>query len=539
MGLIVLGMLFMASQKLYASDEFVVVIDAGHGGKDAGATDNGVKEKDINLGVALQLRELLKKQIKGAKVVLTRDKDEYLTLQQRADVANKAKGNIFISIHTNSAAADNPNRTKATGSSSHVLGASKDAKNLAVTQRENSVIKLEKDYQTKYQGFDPDNDASYIIFEMMQKNNLKRSIYLADEIQKGLVNEAGRRDRGVSQNAFWVLWATSMPAVLVELDFICNPNSAKFIASKEGQKKLAEGIAKAVTNYKKNYQSRAFEEAPVEESGFKAGEDVAYLQSGTKSGEKIDKAPEVKGAKAGASSKRRRRSDAAKIKSDNRNLEASEGIIVNNGLTYASTEVKKAVSETTPLPAQKQDEVQPTPVKKSNAVKTKHATKNRTVSEVIASDNTYPAANSGQTSTPQQNLQEKKGEKKDKIKQKQPKNVVATKAVKKAPQPVASQHAETKDKAVTAEKPVVKKEKAVKGNVKAVRSASDIKDGMAEAFASPAGGRKGKVKAVTSPTAAVKNATQPKAAETAGVGNTATSTMPKGKPKRAHLNNKN
>lgn len=231
------------------SQHFTVVIDAGHGGKDPGAQDNGVTEKDINLGVARKLAEFIRKNLKQVKVVLTRDKDEYLTLQQRADKANKSGGNLFISIHVNSADAANPKRSQAAGVSTHVLGQSKDRKNADVVRRENAVIKLEKNYTERYQGFDPDSDESYIIFEMMQKRFQERSLDLARDIQKNMRELAGRKDRGVTQEPFWVLWSTSMPAVLVELDFICNPNSAKYIASTQGQNKLAKALFNAIRSF--------------------------------------------------------------------------------------------------------------------------------------------------------------------------------------------------------------------------------------------------------------------------------------------------
>ena len=149
--------------------QFTLVIDPGHGGKDIGAIDNNAREKDINLGVALQLESLIKKKMKDTNPVMTRDKDVYLTLQQRADIANKAKGDLFISIHTNSVDKKNRNRKTIAGSSVYALGLHKDDNNMAVARRENSVIELESNYEQKYSGFDPSKDESYIIFEMAQK----------------------------------------------------------------------------------------------------------------------------------------------------------------------------------------------------------------------------------------------------------------------------------------------------------------------------------------------------------------------------------
>ncbi|MBD5355497.1 MAG: N-acetylmuramoyl-L-alanine amidase [Bacteroides sp.] len=227
---------------------FTVVIDAGHGGKDFGACDNGAKEKEINLGVALQLEALLKKKMKEMNVVMTRNSDKYLTLQERADIANKVKGDLFISIHTNSVDKSNKNRKTVSGSSVYALGLHKDDNNMQVARRENSVIELESNFEQKYSGFDPSKDESYIIFEMAQKKNLSKSIRFAENVQKELVG-IGRGNRGVHQAGFWVLWATSMPSVLIELDFICNPGAAQYMTSDKGQKAFAQAIFNAIEKY--------------------------------------------------------------------------------------------------------------------------------------------------------------------------------------------------------------------------------------------------------------------------------------------------
>lgn len=273
------------------ADKFVVIIDAGHGGNDTGALDNGVKEKDINLGVALKLGDMIKRKLKSAKVVYTRHDDTFVSLQGRADIANKEKGDLFISIHTNSVDKNNKNRSSVAGSSVYALGLHKDENNLAVARRENSVIELEDNYKQKYSGFDPSKDESYILFEMAQKKNLNKSLRFAGDVQKQLVQHAGRRDRGVHQAGFWVLWATSMPAVLVELDFICNPEAAKFISSKDGQEKMATAIFNAVKNYEASYHSIGGNRAMIEakeaeankaviEAEKKANEELANATSG-------------------------------------------------------------------------------------------------------------------------------------------------------------------------------------------------------------------------------------------------------------------
>lgn len=227
----------------------VIVLDAGHGGKDVGAHENGAMEKDINLAVAKRLKELVGKKLKDVNVVMTRDDDRYLTLQQRADVANQAHGDLFMSIHVNSVDKSNKRRQSINGSSVYVLGLHKDEDNKRVALRENSVIELESDYAEKYSGFDPQKDESYIIFEMAQKRNLVESFRVAGDAQSELTDHAGRANRGVRQAGFWVLWATSMPAVLVELDFICNPESVKYMTSDEGVDEMAESLCEAIKKF--------------------------------------------------------------------------------------------------------------------------------------------------------------------------------------------------------------------------------------------------------------------------------------------------
>lgn len=244
------------SSKLYANQkkEFVVVIDAGHGGKDVGAVGNGVREKDINLAVAKRTAELIDKKINNCKVILTRNNDSFISLQNRADVANKAGADLFISIHTNSVDNKNPNRASIEGASVYTLGPQKEDANKEVARRENSVIELEADKKEKYSDFDPNKDESYILFEMGHSKNQARSIRFAQMVEQNLIKIAGRKNRGVNQAGFWVLWATSMPSVLIELDFICNPQSANFLTSKDGVNKLSEAIFEAVKAYEKNYR---------------------------------------------------------------------------------------------------------------------------------------------------------------------------------------------------------------------------------------------------------------------------------------------
>ncbi|MDE6512540.1 MAG: N-acetylmuramoyl-L-alanine amidase, partial [Muribaculaceae bacterium] len=165
--------LFTAEAK--TEDQITIVLDPGHGGKDFGAVENGAKEKEINLAVAKKLRAMIEKRLKDVKVVMTRSTDVYLTLQQRADVANDAEGDLFMSIHVNSVDKKNPKRQSIKGSSVYVLGLHRDQDNMKVAMRENSVIELENDYKENYSGFDPSKDERYIIFEMAQKRSLGES----------------------------------------------------------------------------------------------------------------------------------------------------------------------------------------------------------------------------------------------------------------------------------------------------------------------------------------------------------------------------
>lgn len=241
-------MLMSSSLSLLAHD-FTVVIDAGHGGRDCGAIGKIAKEKDITLTVAKLFGKKIEDECKDVKVVYTRETDKYLTLQQRANIANKANGDVFISIHVNSVDLNTPGRRKIAGASVFTLGLHRTDDNLSVAKRENSVIELEKDYTTTYSGFNPNSPESYIIFEINQNKHMMQSIDLASSIQNELINTAERNDKGVRQAGFWVLWATSMPSVLIELDFICNPKQEEFLASKMGQEKLAEAIFRAFKDY--------------------------------------------------------------------------------------------------------------------------------------------------------------------------------------------------------------------------------------------------------------------------------------------------
>lgn len=216
--------LFCILSALIASArDFVITLDAGHGGHDYGALGKTTNEKTITLSVVKQLGKLIEKNLSDVKVVYTRDTDVFIPLAERAEISNHAGSDLFMSVHINSVDKRNRNRTSIEGCQVYTLGLHKTDENLEVAKRENSVMELEDDHTAKYAGFDPNSLESDIIFELSQSKRLDQSIEFADEIHRQLVNISGRAPKGVRQAGFWVLWATSAPAVLVELDFICNP----------------------------------------------------------------------------------------------------------------------------------------------------------------------------------------------------------------------------------------------------------------------------------------------------------------------------
>lgn len=232
--------------------EYIVVIDAGHGGSDAGCVGKKAREKDITLDVAKRLAQRINNELPGVKAVLTRSTDKFIPLQERANIANKNNGDLFISIHVNSVAKESAGRSSVKGAQVYTLGPDKSSSNLNVAMRENSVIELEKDHSKTYKGFDPNSAESYIIFELNQNVHMKQSTRFASLALNRLVRDASRANKGVHQAGFWVLWATSMPAVLVELDFICNPTQETFLNSAEGRGKCTAALFNAVKEYFKN-----------------------------------------------------------------------------------------------------------------------------------------------------------------------------------------------------------------------------------------------------------------------------------------------
>ena len=231
---------------------FTVVLDAGHGGHDAGAVGSFSKEKNINLRYTLLVGDMIKKNIPDAKVIYTRDKDVFVDLNERARIANRNKADLFVSIHTNSS-----KNTSANGMETFTLGVSRSKENMEVAMLENSVITLEEDYQTKYEGFDPNSVDSYIMFEFMKDQYNDRSITCADFIQTKMIDTSKRNDRGVRQAGFLVLRATAMPSVLVELGFISNKDEEKYLNNNDNQVKLATAIFNGIKEYKRELDKKS------------------------------------------------------------------------------------------------------------------------------------------------------------------------------------------------------------------------------------------------------------------------------------------
>ena len=228
----------------YSQEKFKVVIDAGHGGKDPGRPNpNGILEKDIVLNIALDLGKQL--QNDGNEVIYTRDRDVFLTLRQRAKIANDADADLFISIHCNAF-----HDTRVYGSETFVYGLHVNKANFEVALKENEVIFLEEDFEKNYQGFDPKAPESLIGITLMQEEYLDQSILLASFIQDNFAKKLKRKNRGVKQSGFWVLHNTYMPSVLIEAGFITNKTEGAYLNSKKGQKEITSSIFNAIKKYK-------------------------------------------------------------------------------------------------------------------------------------------------------------------------------------------------------------------------------------------------------------------------------------------------
>ena len=231
--------------------KFTLVIDPGHGGHDAGAIGKFSKEKDINLRTALAFGKYVERNCSDVKVIYTRKNDVFVKLDERAEIANRAKADLFISIHTNSL----PGKKISRGLETYTLGMHRAADNLEVAKRENSVILMEKDYKKHYEGFDPNSSESYIIFEFLQDNNMAKSVELAKLVQSNVCSTANRPNKGVKQAGFLVLRKTSMPSCLIELGYISTSDEERFLNNETHVDEMARGIYQAFIKYKSHYGS--------------------------------------------------------------------------------------------------------------------------------------------------------------------------------------------------------------------------------------------------------------------------------------------
>ena len=297
--LVYLFIIFLMAPSFAQKDgkTFKVVIDAGHGGGDPGALGSYSKEKDVALAVALRTGKLISDNCPNVKVIYTRKTDMYPELRQRAKIANDNHADLFISFHCN-ASTDH----SAHGVETYVMGLSKAALNQSVARAENSVMLKEADYQKHYNGFDPNSPESAVMFSLYSSAYLNNSIILADKVQRNLVNATKFTDRGVKQAGYWVLWAVSMPSILVEMGFISNPTEEKILNDKKKQDDIAEAIYRGFYAYYEQMVGKSTETPETPKKEDKTDETVVSndqdsanpTENKTEKDESTTKQPEVR-----------------------------------------------------------------------------------------------------------------------------------------------------------------------------------------------------------------------------------------------------
>ncbi len=263
-----------------------IVIDPGHGGKDPGCHGSKYKEKDIALAVSLKLGKYIEDNMKDVKVIYTRKTDVFVELQERAEIANKAKADLFICIHCNSACVRDKKlkrdvcRDQVHGAETYVMGIKNEKGKLDVAKRENSAILLEDNYVQKYNGFDPNSDESYIIMSMFTDTYLDQSLNFAAKTQKQYSSQAGRSDKGVKRASLWVLWRTYMPSVLTEIGYLTNLEEEQFLGSAKGQDYIASGLFRSLSAYKNELEgtSKKYSDAIEKQEPYKAGKEDTLEQ---------------------------------------------------------------------------------------------------------------------------------------------------------------------------------------------------------------------------------------------------------------------
>lgn len=270
------------------AEKFKVALDAGHGSHDFGAVYSGHVEKNINLAIVLKVGKILEKN-PNIEVIYTRKTDVFIDLVERANIANRADANIFVSVHCNA----NKN-TAAFGSETFVMGMTKNASNLEAAKKENEVIKLEKDYKQKYEGYNPNAPESLIGMTLIQEEYMENSIALAGKIQDNFKNDMGVKSRGVSQAPFMVLHKSYMPRVLIETGFISNKDEGSRLDSEEGQNDIAQAIAEAIVSYKKDFHGESSNEPKIDKPVRRVVEKpVEVIKPDTVKEESIEKVNEV------------------------------------------------------------------------------------------------------------------------------------------------------------------------------------------------------------------------------------------------------
>ena len=257
--------LFSLSQQSFSQstapteDKFILVIDPGHGGRDPGTIGKISKEKDVVLAISLKFGKYVEENLKDVKVIYTRKTDVYPELHERTDLANKSRADLFVSIHANA-----NKSTKPSGSETYVMGLHKDKESLAVAQTENAVILKEKDYEANYGGFDPNSPESYIRISLEHNTYLELSLLFTANVQDQFGNRAMRKNRGVKQAGYVVLWQTTMPGVLIETGFLSNATEEKFLNTEHGQDLIASAIYRAFRDYKNEINAKSISQAELQ-----------------------------------------------------------------------------------------------------------------------------------------------------------------------------------------------------------------------------------------------------------------------------------
>lgn len=270
----------LACSGMYAQT-FRVVLDAGHGGDDPGTNHNKYREKDIVLATVLKIGKILDRE-PGIDLVYTRKTDVFIELRERANIANRAQADLFVSVHCNGV--DSP---QAFGTETFVMSHNRSAMNLEVAKKENSVIYKEKDYKEKYKGFDPNKPEFSVAMSLQQEANLEKSAVLASKISTGF-KSLKKKDRGIKQIPLWVLDATTMPGVLIELGFVSHKEEGAYLNSEDGQDELAATIANAIINYKNLMVGKPGRETVIEKQVAEK-DDVQVVQDKADNDVKKDK----------------------------------------------------------------------------------------------------------------------------------------------------------------------------------------------------------------------------------------------------------